>query len=131
MGPMRVVVVDVDAEDMLEVPPTPDEDPVEALAPDRPNAALGVGVHSPSLTLPQRRPRTVRLILKVKAVVGLLGAAAQGRGTDCEYAKGICVAPMRPPGDVSPAAPKRREGLFNVEVDAEEQERPKDDGQQR
>jgi hypothetical protein len=38
---------------------------------------------------------------------------------------------LRPPGEVSPAASERREGLFDVEVDAEEQERPKDDGQQR
>ena len=44
MRPMRIVVVDVDAEDVLEVPPAPDRYPVEALASDSPNAALGIGV---------------------------------------------------------------------------------------
>jgi hypothetical protein len=71
------------------------------------------------------------IALALKAVVGLGGAAAQGRGTDCQYARGIYVAPLRRPGVESPAASERREGLFDVEVDAEEQERPKDDGQQR
>jgi len=45
--------------------------------------------------------------------------------------RGIYVASLRRPGVESPAASERREGLFDVEVDAEEQERPKDDGQQR
>ena len=42
--PVGVVVVDVDVEDVLEVSAAADQDPVEALASDGPDAALGVGV---------------------------------------------------------------------------------------
>jgi hypothetical protein len=46
------VVVDVDTEDALELATVDDQDPVEALAPDRPDVALGVGVR---LRRPDRR----------------------------------------------------------------------------
>jgi hypothetical protein len=42
--PVAVVVVDVDSEDALELATVDDQDPVEALAPDRADEALGVGV---------------------------------------------------------------------------------------
>jgi hypothetical protein len=42
--PVPVVVLDVDSEDLLQVPATHDEQPVQALGPHRPNPALGVGV---------------------------------------------------------------------------------------
>ena len=42
--PVGVVVVDVDAEDVLEVSAAADQDPVEALTSDGPDAALGVSV---------------------------------------------------------------------------------------
>jgi hypothetical protein len=44
MRPVGVVVVDVHDEDVREVSAAPDEDPVEALPSDRPDAALRVGV---------------------------------------------------------------------------------------
>jgi hypothetical protein len=42
--PVLVVVAAVDAEDMLEVAPAEDEDPVEAVSADRAHPTLGVGV---------------------------------------------------------------------------------------
>src|SRR5664280_128668 len=49
MGPPAVVVLGVGPEGSIEVPPTEDERPVEALGPDRLDYALGVrvGVRSP------------------------------------------------------------------------------------
>src|SRR5713101_3908539 len=44
MRPMAVVVIDVDAEDALELPAADDQDPVEALTPQRADEALGVRV---------------------------------------------------------------------------------------
>jgi hypothetical protein len=44
--PVGVVVVGVDVEDVLEVSAAADQDPVEALASDGPDAALGIGVGS-------------------------------------------------------------------------------------
>src|SRR5664279_743923 len=98
--------------------------PARRFAPDPSVDQRGcLATHSPSLALPQKATAYgLVLVLKVKAVVGLVGAAAQGRGTDCQYARGICVAPLRRPAVESPAASERREGLFDVEVDAEEQE---------
>ena len=42
--PVPVVVLDVDSQDLLQVPATHDEQPVQALGPHRPDPALGVGV---------------------------------------------------------------------------------------
>src|SRR5262245_44903317 len=42
--PVRVVVVDVDAQDALELPAADDQEPVEAVAADRSNPAFGEGV---------------------------------------------------------------------------------------
>jgi hypothetical protein len=42
--PVLVVVAAVDAEDMLEMTPAEDEDPVEAISADRAYPTLGVGV---------------------------------------------------------------------------------------
>jgi hypothetical protein len=42
--PVPVVMLDIDSEDLLEVPATHDEQPVKALGPHRPDPALGVGV---------------------------------------------------------------------------------------
>jgi len=39
-----VVVLDVDSQDLFQVPATHDEQPVQALGPHRPDPALGVGV---------------------------------------------------------------------------------------
>jgi hypothetical protein len=39
-----VVVLDVDSEDLFQVPATHDEQPVQALDPYRPDPALGVGI---------------------------------------------------------------------------------------
>ena len=44
MRPVPVVVLDVDSQDLLQVPATHDEQPVQALGPHRPDPALGVGV---------------------------------------------------------------------------------------
>ena len=44
MGTMAVVMIDVDAEDALELAAAGDQDPVQALAPHRADKALGVGV---------------------------------------------------------------------------------------
>ena len=44
MRPVAVVVVDVDAKDALELAAVDDQDPVEALASDGADEALGVGV---------------------------------------------------------------------------------------
>jgi hypothetical protein len=44
MGPPAVVVLDIGPERPIEMPPTEDEGPVEALGPDRLDHALGVGV---------------------------------------------------------------------------------------
>ena len=52
MGAVAVVVVNVDAEDTLELAAVDDQDPVETLAADRADEALGVGVH---LRRPDRR----------------------------------------------------------------------------
>ena|SRR5438552_18262862 len=41
MGPMAVVVVDVDAENLLKLSPADDQDPVEAVAADGADPALG------------------------------------------------------------------------------------------
>ena len=41
MRPMAVVVVDVDAEHLLELSPADDQDPVEAVAADGADPALG------------------------------------------------------------------------------------------
>ena len=69
--------------------------PARRFAPDASVDQRGcLATHSPSLALPQKATAYgLVLVLKVKAVVGLGGAAAQGRGTDCQYAKGISVAP--------------------------------------
>ncbi len=44
MWPMGVVVIDVDAQDALELPATADQEPVEAVAADRADPAFGVPV---------------------------------------------------------------------------------------
>ena len=44
MGPPAVVVLDIDPQRSIEMPPTEGERPVEALGPDRLDHALGVGV---------------------------------------------------------------------------------------
>src|ERR1035437_3274076 len=44
MGPPAVVVLDLRPKRSIEMPPTEDERPVEALGPDRLDHALGVGV---------------------------------------------------------------------------------------
>ena len=44
MRPVPVVVLDVESQDLLQVPATHDEQPVQALGPHRPDPALGVGV---------------------------------------------------------------------------------------
>jgi hypothetical protein len=44
VGTVVVVVGDVDLEHLLKVPAAHDEQPVQALGPDRPDPALGVGV---------------------------------------------------------------------------------------
>jgi hypothetical protein len=44
MGAVPVVMVDIDAKDALELVAVDDQDPVEGLAPDRADEALGVGV---------------------------------------------------------------------------------------
>ncbi len=51
MRSVGVVVVDVDAEHMLELPPTGDQDPVEAVAPGGAYPALGERVR---LRCPER-----------------------------------------------------------------------------
>jgi len=49
---------------------------------------------------------------------------------DCKYAKGVSASlHLRLRGKGRPFKPA--EGLLDVEVDAEEQERPEDDGEQR
>ena len=42
--PVPVVVLDIDSQDLLQVPATHDEQPVQALGPHRRDPALGVGV---------------------------------------------------------------------------------------
>ena len=42
--PVPVVVLDVESQDLLQVPTTHDEQPVQAPAPHRPNLALGVDI---------------------------------------------------------------------------------------
>jgi hypothetical protein len=71
------------------------------------------------------------IALALKAVVGLVALPLRAAARIANTRRGIYVASLRRPGVESPAASERREGLFDVEVDAEEQERPKDDGQQR
>src|SRR5664280_2206536 len=44
MGPPAVVVLDIGPQRAIEMPPTEDEGPVEALGPDRLDHALGVGI---------------------------------------------------------------------------------------
>ena len=44
MGPPAVVVLGVGPEGSIEMPPAPDERPVEALGPHRLDHALGVGI---------------------------------------------------------------------------------------
>src|ERR1035437_7918808 len=44
MGALPVVVLDIGPERPIEMPPTEDEGPVEALGPDRLDHALGVSV---------------------------------------------------------------------------------------
>ena len=44
MRPVAVVVIDVDPEHALELSAVDDQGPVETLAPQRPDEALGVGV---------------------------------------------------------------------------------------
>src|SRR5512132_713212 len=46
MRPVAVVVVDVDPKHVLELSLADDQDPVEAVAPDRPDPALGERVRS-------------------------------------------------------------------------------------
>jgi hypothetical protein len=41
MRPMAVVMVDIDTEHLLELSPADDQDPVEAVAPDGADPALG------------------------------------------------------------------------------------------
>ena len=60
------------------------------------------------------------IALALKAVVGLVGAAAQAAARIANTRRGIYVAALRRPGVESPAASERREGLLDVEVDAEE-----------
>src|SRR4030095_16735330 len=45
VGTVAVVMLDVDPKDLLEVAATDDQQPVQALGPDRAHPALGVGVH--------------------------------------------------------------------------------------
>jgi len=44
MGALPVVVVDIGPQRAIEMPPTEDERPVEALDPDRLDHALGMGI---------------------------------------------------------------------------------------
>src|SRR5664280_313591 len=60
MGPPAVVVLGVGPEGSIEVPPTEDERPVEALGPDRLDYALGVGVGVRSLDRRHDHPGTFR-----------------------------------------------------------------------
>ena len=59
MGPAAVVVLDIDAERPLEMPPPLDERPVEALGPDRLDHPFGVGggVRSPDRAADDPHPR--------------------------------------------------------------------------
>ena len=65
MRPVPVVVLDVDSENLLQVPATHDEQPVQALGPHGPDPALGVGIGVRRL---QRRDQHLG-VLRIEHVV--------------------------------------------------------------
>src|SRR5712691_1684756 len=71
--PMAVVVVGVGAQDMLELPPAEDEQPVEALATDAADPALGVGVRVRRLDgcADHRDPFSLEDVIEAAAELGV------------------------------------------------------------
>ena len=60
MGSPAVVVLGIRPEGSIEMPPTEDDGPVEALGPDRLDHALGVGIGVRCLERRHDHPRPVR-----------------------------------------------------------------------
>ena len=60
VGTVAVVMLDVDPKDLLEVAAADDQQPVQALGPDRPHPALGVRVRPGRLHGRQEHFGTVR-----------------------------------------------------------------------
>jgi hypothetical protein len=99
--PLLVVVADIDAEDVLELPATEDQEPVEALPPHAPDPALDVRIRVRRL---QRRPDTSPGVRRRSLVGGCASRFAQAMRKPAACRPDAGPRPFRP----SCAGPARR-----------------------